>query len=405
MFKNIGTQTIETERLILRKFKADDVEDVFKYWASNPKVQLEYGEPVYSTKEQVQELINKWILDYDDNGFYRWAIVLKESNVNIGQIAFCRVYEEVATAEIEYCIGEDFWGNRYALEALNSVIEYMLCKSDFKKLEAFHREANPKSGRVLEKTVMKRVPTVRRFEISGESTEGEICYAITKEEYFSNKGKSMLNIKFRAEKPEDYRVVEELTREAFWNHHVPGCDEHYLVHIMRNSKAFIKELDMVAIVDDIIVANIMYTKAKILCDNGQVRDIISFGPISVLPNFQGKGIGSMLIEHTKVLARNLGYSAILIYGDPNFYSRVGFITAENFGIGTADDMYAVPLQACELIDGALSDCKGRFIEASIYEIDESEAKKFDENFETKELKENLPSQIRFLQLVKMRTPR
>ena len=93
------------------------------------------------------------------------------------------MYEEVATAEIEYCVGEDYWGNRYALEALNAVIEYMFLNSDFEKLEAFHRKANPKSGRVLEKTMMERVPIVRRFELSGENPEGEICYAIKKEKY------------------------------------------------------------------------------------------------------------------------------------------------------------------------------------------------------------------------------
>ncbi len=190
MFKHIGTQTIETERLVLRQFKDGDADDMYNNWASNPKVQLEYGEPVYSSKEQVQELLDKWISKYSDNGFYRWAIILKEGNVNIGQIAFCRVYEDVSTAEIEYCIGEDYWGNRYALEALNAVIEYMLFKSDFEKLEAYHREANPKSGSVLEKTIMNRVPTVRRFELSGESTEGEICYAITKGEWI---GYALLN--------------------------------------------------------------------------------------------------------------------------------------------------------------------------------------------------------------------
>ena len=174
MFKHIGSQTIETERLILREFTAGDAHDMYINWASNPKIQLEYGEPVYLMKEQVQELLDKWILNCCDKCFYRQAIILKERNANIGQIAFCRVYEEVATAEIEYCIGEDYWGSRYALEALNAVIEYMLLNSGFKKLEAFHRKANPKSGRVLEKSIMERVPIVRRFELSGEKPEGEI---------------------------------------------------------------------------------------------------------------------------------------------------------------------------------------------------------------------------------------
>jgi ribosomal-protein-alanine N-acetyltransferase len=183
MFKHVGTQTIETERLVLRKFKDGDVDDVYNNWASNPKIQLEYGEPVYSTKEQAKGLLDHWIFNYKNDSFYRWAIILKNSDKNIGQIAFCRVYEEVATAEIEYCIGENYWGNRYALEALNALIDYIFLNSDFEKLEAFYRKANPKSGKVLEKTVMKIVPTVRRFELLGEIPDGEICYAITKEEY------------------------------------------------------------------------------------------------------------------------------------------------------------------------------------------------------------------------------
>lgn len=106
-------------------------------------------------------------------------------------------------------------------------------------------------------------------------------------------------LKFRQEEPSDYRMVEELTREAFWNTHVPGCDEHYLVHIMRNSESFIKELDIVATIDEKIVGNIMYTKAKILGDDGKEHAVICFGPISVLPSFQGMGIGTMMIEYSK----------------------------------------------------------------------------------------------------------
>lgn len=181
MFKHIGTRTIETKRLYLRKFIDKDIDDMYNNWASNPKIQMEYGEPVYKTKEMVRELLDKWILNYDNSNFYRWAIILKESSVNIGQIAFCRVYEDIATAEIEYCICEDYWGNGYALEALNTVLEYMLFNSDFKKFEAYHRESNFKSGRVLEKTMMKKVPTIRRFELLEKNPEGEVCYSITKE--------------------------------------------------------------------------------------------------------------------------------------------------------------------------------------------------------------------------------
>lgn len=98
-----------------------------------------------------------------------------------------------------------------------------------------------------------------------------------------------MNIQIRNERESDFRQVEELTREAFWNHHVPGCDEHYLVHVLRSHPDFIAELDFVAIVDDKIVGNIMYTKAHLINEKNDKMDVITFGPVSVLPEFKEKG--------------------------------------------------------------------------------------------------------------------
>ena len=87
--KHIGTQQFETERLICRKFNSNDYENMFENWAANPNIQLEYGEPVYDTIQKVQELLKKYIDSYSNMDYYRWAIVEKASNQNIGQIAFC----------------------------------------------------------------------------------------------------------------------------------------------------------------------------------------------------------------------------------------------------------------------------------------------------------------------------
>lgn len=213
------------------------------------------------------------------------------------------------------------------------------------------------------------------------------------------------NLILRQEEPKDYRKVEELTREAFWNIHVPGCDEHYVAHIMRDSRAFVKELDIVAIIEDKLVGNIMYTKGKILGDDNQEQIVLCFGPISVLPIYQGMGIGTKLIEYTKKIAKGMGYKAILIYGDPNYYSKVGFIKASKYGIGTPDNMYAEPLQALELEEGFLSNCRGRFFEDEVFNYDINKAKEFDRNFNRKVIKNNLLSQKRFMELVQMREPR
>ena len=175
-----GTQVIRTARLTLRPFVETDGGDMLRNWIADPEIQYEYGEPVYTTEHQVQELLHTWICRYNDCTFYRWAIVEDRSRQNIGQIAFCRVYPMIAAAEIEYCIGASFQGNGYAAEALEAVIAYALYEDGFQKLEAYHREENRKSGRVLEKSSMRVTDTIQRFIMENKKPEGEICYCICK---------------------------------------------------------------------------------------------------------------------------------------------------------------------------------------------------------------------------------
>lgn len=178
-----------------------------------------------------------------------------------------------------------------------------------------------------------------------------------------------------------------------------------MLHVLRTCEAFIPELDLVAEVDGKIVGNIVYTKAKIACDDGIKRGVLSFGPLSVLPEYWGMGIGSELIRHTLELAKAADHKGVLIYGDASYYHRFGFVPAERFGIGTAEDMYLESLQALELSDGALEGCSGRFFEDAAYDVDPNAAEAFDKTFPAKELRDDLPSQKRFRDLVRMRRPR
>lgn len=213
------------------------------------------------------------------------------------------------------------------------------------------------------------------------------------------------DLTIRLETAADYREVEYVTREAFWNHHVPGCDEHYLAHVLRESRCFLPELDFVAVQQGRIVGSIMYTRATLIGDDGVRYPVLSFGPLAVLPEWQGNGVGSALVRRSIDAARAQGHTAVLIYGDPAYYARLGFVAAESFGIGTQDDHYADALQAMELISGALSGKQGRFAEDRAYEIDEVAAAAFDKTFAPKEKVEGLPSQLLFLKHVSMRKPR
>ncbi|MCP1225478.1 GNAT family N-acetyltransferase [Sebaldella sp. S0638] len=132
-----------------------------------------------------------------------------------------------------------------------------------------------------------------------------------------------MDINIRNEIEKDYREVEELTREAFWNLYVPGANEHFIVHNLRESKSFIKELDFVAIHEDKIVGNIIYTLSYIEDESNKKHEVITFGPVSILPEFQNRGIGRKLIEHSINKAKDLSYKAIIIYGYPDYYSKYG----------------------------------------------------------------------------------
>ncbi len=210
-----------------------------------------------------------------------------------------------------------------------------------------------------------------------------------------------MEIELRLEQSDDYRQVEELTKEAFWNAHNPGCDEHYLIHIMRGSGAFIPSLDFVALFGAKIAGNIVYTRAEIISDGGKSYEVLSFGPLSVLPSCQGRKIGSRLINHTKKLAQDMGYKAILIYGDPLYYSRFGFLPAEKFNIRTRENKYHAALLACELYEGALRKISGRFFEDEIYNLDLEASAEFDKSFAYKEKMAGTPSQERFKHLLAM----
>jgi len=201
----------------------------------------------------------------------------------------------------------------------------------------------------------------------------------------------MNKLLIRNEQEKDYRAVEEATREAFWNLYVPGCDEHYLVHLMRDSPDFLPELAFVAVLNEKVVGSIFFTKSHILDENGMRHDTITFGPVSVLPELHRQGIGSALIEHGRQAAIQRGYRAILIYGYPEYYKRFGFRHAKDFGISNPDGKYPLAHLSLELFEGALQGISGRAFESGVYDIDKNAAQEYDALFEAK-IKLVTPSQ-------------
>lgn len=203
----------------------------------------------------------------------------------------------------------------------------------------------------------------------------------------------------RQECPADFSAVENLTREAFWNVYRPGCLEHYVLHCYRNHPDFITELSLVLEKDGEILAHVMFAWSEILVDpaSGEVPRrlrMMTFGPISVRPDMQRKGLGKLLLDHALEKARLMGAGCIAMCGNVQFYGKCGFVVATSRGIRYADDPDgdAPYFLIRELTPGFLDGIRGSYRDPAPYFVDENEAEEFDKQFPPKE-KKVLPGQL------------
>ncbi len=193
-------------------------------------------------------------------------------------------------------------------------------------------------------------------------------------------------IKIRNEEETDYKRVEEITRKAFWNLYVPGCFEHYLVHVMRSHKDFLSELDLVIEVDNQIIGNIMYTKSKLIDEFGEEKIILTFGPICILPEYQRKGYGKKLLEYSFEQAAALNYDVIVIFGHPGNYVSSGFKSCKKYNICLENGTYPAAMLVKELKPDVLDKRKWVYYQSPVFEINEQEAMRFDSGFDSIEKK-------------------
>lgn len=166
-----GTQQIETERLILRRFRIDDAEDMFKNWASDPEVTKFLTWPTHTGVDISKMVLSDWIPRYEDGGYFNWAMESKETGQVIGNISVVKLWEEIGAAEMGYCMSKAFWGRGLMPEALKAVMDYLFRVARMNRIAACHDVNNPKSGRVMEKAGMKLEGVLRQ---SGKNNTG-VC--------------------------------------------------------------------------------------------------------------------------------------------------------------------------------------------------------------------------------------
>ena len=199
----------------------------------------------------------------------------------------------------------------------------------------------------------------------------------------------------RLEKESERRQVENLVREAFWNIYRPGASEHYVLHVLRDDPAFVKELDFVLERDGEIIGQNMFMRTIIEADDGRVIDVLTMGPICIAPAFKRQGYGKRLLDHSLERAAALGCGAVLFEGSIAFYGKSGFDYASTFGIRYHDlpEGADASFFLCkELIPGYLDGITGVYRTPQGYYVDDADVEEFDKNFPYRE-KLRLPGQI------------
>ena len=199
----------------------------------------------------------------------------------------------------------------------------------------------------------------------------------------------------RLERSEEHRDVENLVREAFWNVYRPGCSEHYVIHVLRDDPAFVKELDFVMEQDGRLIGQNMFMKTVIQADDGRVIPVLTMGPIGILPELKRQGYGKALLDYSLEKAMELGFGAVLFEGNIDFYGKSGFDYADRFGIRYHDlpeDADASFFLCKELVPGYLDGVTGVYQTPQGYYVDDADVDAFDKAFPPKE-KLKLPGQI------------
>ena len=199
----------------------------------------------------------------------------------------------------------------------------------------------------------------------------------------------------RLEKKEDYRAVENLIRESFWNVYRPGCSEHYVIHVLRNDPAFVKDLDFVMEKDGELIGQNMFMRTVIEADDGREIPVLTMGPICITPRLKRKGYGKKLLDYSLEKAAEAGFGAVLFEGNIDFYGKSGFDYASKFKIRYHDlpeDADSSFFLCRELIPGYLHDVTGVYQTPSGYYVKDEEVGEFDREFPKKE-KLKLPGQI------------
>ncbi len=189
-----------------------------------------------------------------------------------------------------------------------------------------------------------------------------------------------MNIKIRNTKVDEFPITEYITRESFWNVYKPGACEHLILYKLRKSETYNNNFDLVALNNDEIIGHIILSDAKIINSNFETFPVLCVGPISVLPKFQNKGVGTMLMNESIQITKKTSYKGMILFGNPTYYYRFGFVNAQKYNITTKDMKNFEQFMGLELNKSSLQNISGRFFEDEAFNYNNDELAEFEKKF-------------------------
>ena len=378
----VGTLTIETHRLILRKFQIEDAEDMFKNWASDPEVTKFLTWPAHASVEISRMVLNDWIPRYEDGGYFNWAMEWKESSQVIGDISVVKLNEAVESADIGYCMSRAFWGRGVMPEALRAVMDFLFGTVGVNRVAACHAPENPKSGRVMTKAGMIEEGVLRGAGRNNQGICDDVWHAMIRSDWEKERQQAASSESFQEECADSVQEAD-LTRAAEISaaqkketEKQPQVPETLLVRFAREEElARVNELRKQ--VNDLHVAGRPQTFKPGFCDelrdyvytifadpekkivvaelDGQIcgfavlnhiirpenpfmfiRDYLDVDEFGVDQNFQRRGAASAMIRFIRDYAKAQGFQRLELNmwefnrGALAFYEAVGFTTFRRY---------------------------------------------------------------------------
>jgi len=339
-----GTQRLETHRLILRQFRVEDAEDMFRNWASDPEVTRFLTWPAHQSVDVTRWLLGDWVSHYGDGGYFSWAIEWKETGGVIGSIAVVRLEEAIDEAEIGYCLGRAFWGRGIMPEALRAVMDYLFDTAGVNRITAGHDVNNPGSGRVMEKAGMKK-EGVRRS--GGKNNQGicdTACYALLRSDRSPvQRAATAAPVSVRPARDEDLERVNELRRQVN-DLHVAGKPEVFrpgfrdelrdYIHVIREDP----QKEIVVAERDGEVCGFAVLNHVVRPENPFMftRDFLDIDEFGVDPACRRQGVASAMIRFIRNRAKEKGFRRLELNmwefnrGALAFYEAAGFTTYRRY---------------------------------------------------------------------------